>query len=536
MLENFRKYSTFMIIVVILLAIGLIVTLQNGSGGQKTGDSYIKVENTEINAREYQNQIRSPYQFYQFTGKNFFRKILFYLQAPDIPKLDETAARAEDDIALICLACENEAENLGIYVSTKDATDFIQTELFINTENEFDAENYNFFVDTVLDKQLRMKEADFIKMMRRYLIVDKVASFKTLTSFPTDIIAKGRDISTQHIDAKIFQFDRNKFQGQAQITEKQAKEFYEKNKENPEFATSSFFTKKKIKLTYIPINLASVPITEEQTPSPEIELLKINQERTYKQYKNLLTDDAYNDEITDLASIAKKHNLEVKTTELVDENQLKKHFINFKLKGDLASKGSVYGYLFSENPKSIRRLPVSVVNSHKPSFIHYKIEEVEKPRLKTFEEAKEEITKLAAIEAEIEISKKAAKELQEEISTALKENKDISSIPIDLEKIKVFDIKKFTPASQQAGLRFSNQLFRKAALLPFNSVSELVEDDTNSSFIYVKERIIEKAHNHKELDIQFNQQQSSRLANAGFSEWILHYLATRDVSAPNFPK
>ena len=529
MLENFRKYSAFMIIIVILLAFGLIVTLQNSGGGSKAGQNLITVDSQGMSPRTYSNEILDPYTFLQTTRHPFFQEIVFLTRSPDIKNINTP----EEALAIISLAAEAEAKRLGIFVGMGEVENFVKTTLFINEDKTFDQQTYTAFINNVIDGGLKKTEADFFKILRRYLVISKVAEVKNLGHFPSTIVAKANDINTQSINAQIFQIDNTAFKGTANPSEAEIKAFYEKEKNSEKYGINQFHTKPKIRLTYIPVNLKSIPVADENTPETKIELLKIDQERNYKAYKNFLNDELNDGENKDIEALAKKYNLEVKTTELVDITELSKYFEDSALNGDLASRGSIYSYLFSKDVKEMRRMPVRIAGAHKPSFIHYRIDESQDPKTKTYEQSKEIAKRLLSKELDAKKGKEVAQQLLDKVNAALKAGKNINKIPADKKVVTVFKEAKFNAYNETEGLVFKRPLFDKAKSLPFGSTSELITDDLHSSFIYVINRQVEKAADYKETEFLMKEQFSQQAANSGFGEWLLNYLANTSFSSPS---
>lgn len=529
MLENFRKYSAFMIIIVILLAFGLIVTLQNSSGGSKAGQNLISVEDQGMSARTYKNEILDPLPLLQSTGHPFFRDLVLATRSPDI----KYAQSPEDSLAVISLAAETEAKRLGIFVGMKEVEHFVKTKLFIKEDQTFDQETYTAFFNNVVDKGFRKTEGEFFKILRRYMIISKVAEVKNLGHFPSTIISKGSDINTQSINAQIFQIDNTAFKGTSTPSEAEIKAFYEKEKNSQKYGKTHFYTKRKIRLTYIPVNLESIPKADEKTPETKIELLKIDQERNYNAYKNFLNDELNDGVNTDLETLAKKHKLTLKTTELVDITEIDKYFQDSALNGDLASRGSIYSYLYSSDVKKMRRMPVRIANAHKPSFIHYRIDETQAPLPKTYEQSKTIAKRLLSKELDAQKGKQVAQELLDKVNAALKTGSEINTIPTDKKVVTVFKEAKFNAYSETKGLVFSRPLFDKAKSLPFGSTSDLISDDSHSSFIYVIERQVEKLADYKETEFLSKEQFSQQTAASGFGEWLLNYLSRVEVITPS---
>lgn len=515
-----------MIIVVALLAFGLVVTLQNSSGGPSGNTNVISVNGIGYTAKDMQKKVVEPINFANYENQ---QQASFFYKTAQLVSLSGLKDNKEI-LALITLVVEQEADKLGIFVSREDAENVIKTQIFIDEEGNFYESDYQRFIANDLEKRLRLKESDYIALIQSYLLIQKVAEVKNYGAVPVSIIQKAQDLNSQTIGAQVFQFATKAFEGTVTPTEEQIKEFYEREKNGAQYGKSHFYTKPKVKLTYIPVNLKSIPIADEKTPETEIELLKIDQVRDYKAYRNFLKDDENDGVNEDIEALAKKHQLPIKTTELVDTSGLKKYFDDYTLTGELASRGTVSSYLFSSDVKKMRRLSVSVPGAHKSSYIHYRLDEIQEPKLMNFEESKAIAQKLVTKELERKARDEAAQKLLDQIQS----NGSISDLNLDSKQVKVFKEPRLSPSTTTPGLVFASNLFNKAKLLAPKSASDLVTDDNHASFIYVIKRQIEKNETYKEQELLANQSKAKQFGNYGFGEWVLNYLENADVVSPSY--
>jgi hypothetical protein len=525
MLENIRKYSAFMAVVLAVCAFG-IVFVGNGYQGGSTGSQVIvAVDDSGLNYRQLSKRLAmSPRDMWGNFGfkSTKIRDVARYLDSVNLPGvMDET-----ERVGLIMLLAENEARELGLFVSLDDAVKHVEDVLFKDKDGNFEQNTYNNFIN-YLETKLKIKETDFHSLVASYLTIAKVIEVKTFTNIPFELRNKERDLGNQYIDADIVKFESKSFKGKIEPTEEEIRAFYEKEKIEAAYGEKYFFTPRKIKFTFIPINLKAIPKADETTPEVTVVTMQADQERDFNAYREFLRDEENVGSNPDIVALTKKYQLNSITTELSSIDELSKYFENYDLVGDLESRGKVHSYLLSPDVPKSRRLQVNVEGSYKPSYIHYRIDEISEPQLKSYEDSREDAKMLLMKQLEAEAAEKAAKEAREKLIKAKDEGKDLRGIVATLGGIVISE-PKFTVTSNNEGLTHSYELFSKGSILALGEISDIVSDDESSAFILVHKRMLEKDEEDYKKDLAFTDE---KVINpmVGFGEWVSQEFEIRNV-------
>lgn len=515
MLENIRKYSALMAIVLALFAFGIIFVGNSGSaGGSLSDQTMVSVEDMGITNKEFTKRGTPPQSFY-LSGANVPNPMFFIEFGQTIGRVTLPGVNQNEQFAMISLLARVEARKLGIFVTQDDAEKFILNTLFNDGEDGVHMSRYNEFAEFI-NKNMGLKEADFRTLIADYLTIQKVAQVKNGVNVPFSVIQKANDIAgAQTIDSDIVQFDFTSFEGTAEPSEQEVKEFFEAEKNGDKYGRTHFYTQRKVKLSFIPVNLAAQPKATESNIA-EIETFKVKQESDYKNYRKFVNDDTRVGEYN-AKTLAEEYNLPFITTELVTKDGLEKFFEDYKLQGEFKNRGTVHNYLLNPTIMKTKKLELHVPDSHKTSFLHYYIEEVEEPQLKSYEDAKEKAKELLIKELEVEKMTEAAEKARELLVTAKKEGQDLKK---EVKSVggNVYSEPKFTAQTTTLNLKHIPSLFQSGAILSPNSVSEVVRDDDSASFIVVYKREVEKQEGYDSIEANQNNEQ----AELAFGEWVIN--------------
>jgi len=503
-----------MAIVLALFAFGIIFVGNSGSsGGSLSDQTGVSVGNHGFTNKELTKRSIPPSAFSPYLGSPVARNIpnpMFFLEVSQnvrgiaLPEVDES-----ERMALIQLTVNAEAEKLGIFVTQDDAEDFILNTLFDDGSGAVDHTKYKEFVEG-LDKQMGLKESDFRHLVAGYLTIQKVAEVKNGADIPFSLAKKYGDISrgSQTLDADIVQFDIQDFDGKSSPSDEEIKAFYEAEKTSEAYGKTHFFTPRKIKIAYIPVNLE--PISKDETTKLEEEK---KQDDTFNAYRKLLRDDDYKGEDTDIVALAEKHGLKVETTELISSDLLVKHFDNYTL---TESKALIHDHLLRPGIRKAEKLQVDIVGTHKPSYIHYQILEKEERSPMNFDDSKEIAKDLLIKKTEAEMMKKAAEEAREKLVQAKGEDKDLK------EAVKTvggahFNKPKFSRSSKELALKNTADLYQKGSRLSPGEITEISSDDSSASFAVIHKREIEKT----DQEAIAQSARNTNIPNYIFAEWLI---------------
>ena len=503
-----------MAIVLALFAFGIIFVGNSGStGGSISDQTVVSIEGIGITNKEVSKKGIPASAFFlsraPVSNPLFFQEIASLTEGVTLPGVN-----GNEQFALISLLAKVEAQKLGIFVTQDDAEQFILKTLFNDGDGNTHMSQYKEFLNFI-DQNMGLKESEFRSLIGDYLTIQKVAQVKNGVTVPFHVLLKANDIRGQQtIDSDIVQFDISTFKGSAEPTEDEIKAFFEAEKNGAKYGRSHFYTERKVKLSYIPVNLKAIP-AESKDNLADVEIAKIEQERDYKNYRKFINDDTNVGDV-DAKALAEKYNLQFITTDFVTKDELNEFFDNFELLGEFRNRGTLYNYLLNPTILKSNKLEVKVPQTHKASFVHYYIEDQQEPVIKTYEQAKETAKKLLIKELEVENMTAAANTARETLLTAQKENKDLKK-EVKILGGKVFSEAKFSLQTDTLGLQHISSLFQQGAVLSPNSVSEVVTDDNSAAFITVYKREVEKLQGYKELEKLSIPQRD----DFPFAEWLI---------------
>lgn len=538
MLENIRKYSALMIIVVALLAFGLIVTLRDGNGAGGSKGDLIVVSGKGLNQKEVDLLTRNPFSLVQASG--FIRsegtQLLLEL-SEDFVRTSFPGINAEKQAfvpAISLLLAHSEAEKLGIYVSQADAEQFILDKWFVDIEGQRDPSRYNEFAEEGL-KSLNMTEASLKEYIVSLLTFAKVKEIKSIKGIPYSIEKHKQVLQRQTADVEVVEFQNALFKITEEPTEQEIKAFYEENKNSIEYGLKYFRTAPKVQLTFIPVNLETLPKEEDETLAASA---ITGAKKTVQDYNKFLYDDRLVGEKPDLEKLAKEYGLEVDSTALVEAKDLADKFDNYELNRE--TERFLYDYLVSPDAPNTKKLQVIIPGAYKDrGYIHYRIDSKEESRLKTLEESKEDVITLIREQKQVQAAKDAVKDAITAAEAGLKEGKTLN-VSLKGLNAKVSKANDINASSAIPGSDFNGfTVFQAVQQLDAGSFSEVITSNNLTGFVYLKRRTVKISKPEQEIleARKFDLDEVSiRIGNSfkslkdiGFDEWLVQ--AYKDAEA-----
>ena len=559
MLENIRKYSALMTIVIALIAISLIFA-SSGEMRMRGDEKAVAVNSESYSEKEIQTQFLALPSLVEYTRGSIELMPLNLLLAEYHRDLRAMSSyKSEEDPTYIPavnqLLINEEAARLGIFVSRSDAEEFLLKKAFADDEGKTDFSSYNNFVDKTL-KRVNIKEEDFHKIIINLLTYYKLKEIKSPLELPYSFDTRISDIGigfgmsrrprtgNQTIDTSIVQFKVEDFKDKVEATDEEAKAFFEKNKNLPQYATD-FRTDRLIKLSYITVNFDKIDSIDDISKNEEdfaklAELtLKAEEALTksaanYKQYKKFVADEEFKRDASNLEEIAKKHGYTVQTTELVGPDKMADYLPDYETLKRASIYGTLHNYLFSGNIKKNGSVKVKLPGQVQSSYVYYRIDEVKVPETKTFEQAKESAKSLLTDDLALKAAKKAAEDAKAAIEQAVKEKKDVRAL-IAEKGWKHFDIPVFSLRSDDVDLQLIRKLFFAARYAEPQSVIDVQTDGKFASVAFVRKREIEKIDGYEALEAQRNRSESYSIATLAFNEWITEKFMNSEIDYPGRP-
>jgi len=540
MLENIRKYTGLMVIVIILLAAGLILTMSNTRpGGSQTIMTVngIGVSNTEY----YRSGTSASQLVYYFT---------------DQASATGLAANDPSDFLVNRLILRSKAKEMGLFAGDVEITNFLQEHrLFAGENQEFDANAYSEFIKNLPGA---MTEADFRSLISDLLLHDKLKEVITGgLSMPREQSLSIINASEQSFTADTVEWKRADYVEGISPTEEQIKEYWEKHK-------GSYMTERKLRVSYVLSTSPRPPapkapeITEELSEEEitalnrayqeEITALNVLHESNVKTLKIQFSE--FTNKVEESEGVEFIENdaedgwkdLKIASTDLLAESELRTLVGNPQKRS--RTTGRTEGFIFDDIASSEFGENLQAITDYYPvapdGYFVMKVEKFIEPQEKTYEQAKEQAT--AAVTAQLidEALLAAAEEAREAFS---KEGADFANVAKELE-LEVKPIGPFKPsqlinipqASQYGPQRIPDQPeLHKACLgVKVGGLSEITLTNNGETAVLAKlnKRTLEKnaqpeIHANGQL-ASFNSNMSSQV----FQLWLRNEYLAADKTLP----
>lgn len=532
MLENIRKYSLLMALVVVLIAVSLILTSYDNKGGRGS-DEVVNVNGQSYKMSEASNQFAALQPLLtQIVADRSLLKLTseLYPYAEHLKLMTSYEEESKQVMPLINqLLINQEAAKLGIFVSRENAKDYILQELFADETKQTDFSSYNNFVDNTL-KKVSIKESDFVSIIVNMLTYQKLLQVKMPDYLTSHISIHQKDIHSQTLDTTIVQFAVSDFKNKVEATDEEAGVFFEKYKNDVNYA-ESFRTSKQYKLSYVTVNFDKIDTPEEISAAhPEdfdkvAALTQAAEEQVaksadrFRTYKKFVSDESLDRDAKNLEEIAKKYNYTVKTTPLVGPENLAEFLPDYPTLRRMQRYGSLHKYLFKGNVKKAASVKVLIPGQIQSSYVFYRIDEEKFPETKTFEQAKEAAKILLKDDLAHKATLKATEDAKKQLQQLLDSKQDLAPL-IKEKNWKSFDFAAFSPRSEAKDLQQIKRLYDKAIKVEPQHISPIVSDSKFAAIAIVKKREIEKADGYEAIDKADASKNGAQFAQALFDEWI----------------
>lgn len=560
MLENIRKYSALMTIVIVLIAVSLIFA-SSGEMNMRGNAEMVSVNGESMPERKAQTEILAVPNLLRYISRSpELTKLRRELGSYEVHLTTMTSYKDENVTYMPVInqmLINEEAKKLGIFVSIDDAKNYIKTSLFADENGQTDFSTYNDFVDSTL-KKANIKEEDFEKMVVNMLTYQKLVEIKSPANLPFSFATRIADIGkqgifmgrraegNQTIDATIVQFAVADFKDKVEATDEEAKAFFEENKHYEQYI-ADFRTDKQLKLTYFTVNFNSIDTPEEITEKNPEDFAKVAEltakaeealeksTENYKTYKKFISDEDFARDASNLEDIAKKYGYEVKTTELVGPDKLTDFIPDYPALKKAQRYFTLHNYLYTGNIKKNDSIKVRIPGQIQSSYIYYRIDEEKAPETKTFEQAKESAKKLLIDDLAIKAANKAASDAKSEIEQALKDKKDVQAL-ITEKGWKHFNEAIFSLRTGTEDLQLIRELFYAARHTAPQTVTDVQENGQFASIAYVKKREIEKIDGFEVFEANTNKAAGAQFARLAFDEWITEKFFKSDIKYAERPE
>ncbi|MFT6793251.1 MAG: hypothetical protein ACJAR1_001245 [Rubritalea sp.] len=286
MIENMRKYTGLMVVVLVLLAAGLILTMGNfnaNSGGRAKvtevygeGIDQIQYRKMGFNSLNVIKQLRDP-------GLTAYAMDMIFNQRLDwrmMMGFYQTGSNSEEVQKFVTrrIVIAKTAAEYGIYPSTAQAKKHIKEQIFAQGGN-FNAESYQNFMKEIGSSGLQ--EEDFVNLVAESLVYDRL---KNLVSSglqtPNRLTDRSIKFQQQTLDLTTVAIDIDRYKKELKPTEEEIEDYWKEN-------DFKYLTDRQIRISY----LVEMPVYATPRPVAPVRAAEAKDE----EFKKL--DDAFQKEL-----------------------------------------------------------------------------------------------------------------------------------------------------------------------------------------------------------------------------------------------
>lgn len=553
MIENIRKYTGLLVVVIVLLLLGFILMdtrnfFDRSVGG---GATVVTVDGVGYSQADLINRGSAPLRLASALRSFDVNGLEIMRFANTLVGSAEKEENAEINFFAGRQILRQAAEDFGIHPSEDEVNEFIRSLSAFQerppigaapgTTGEFSQDQYNTFAQKQL-QYMGLSEKDFRDLVR------DVIAFRELRSIVGGGLTGSRQVAeamavvnAQKVGVDVASIDIAKLKETIQPTEEELKAYWEPLKE-------AYQTEQRIKVSYAivspkyPEELAGEPAkapegeTDEQRKEREAAETKRQEDR--KQVEKQLAEavSQFNDAVdasegADFEKLAKENEWELETTEWVTRSTLPED-LKISTRGVSASK-TIADELFSLSmgPDPLAPFPLPLPVGENQWFIA-RLDAIEEPREKTFEEAKDEVTEGYIAK----MADEAAQKLVEEKLAAMKKDIEAGKTFAEAAEAQGLEAKSYEPFAVSDTLDdepAAREIFTQAATVKPGEFAEPLFLDDRALIIRVNTREVVKDDNRgAQVDNNASNLEVQN-ENAAFQAWLTDRIEEAGITTPN---
>ena len=531
MIENIRKYQGlvlfFIAIVIISLVVGIKDDLFRGGAG---GHAVYRINGRTYNDKEFQHLGTGAFELVGGLARaGDFSLYQFLMELSQGATNQEDAAEKFFVGRMILRDAKNE---FGVHPGDDEITDYIRKlKAFSNKDGSFEQATYNNFIEKGIGR-LGMTENDL-----RELASDAIASTRINSiiggglTMNKDAVKSAQALDNQQISGSIARLDLAPFEAGIKPTDEEIKSYWENIQD-------AFMTQSQRNFSYLIVSpkpaaaqpaetIADATLKEkEREAKKKAKEAAVKEDERVKQKEIDALVDNFAVELEDqkgagFEELAAQNGWSVQTTGMFSKDNTPKE-LDLKLRSS-SSNGKVVDELFqivaTADPLSKITQPIAV---GKNQWLIARLDGEEKPRAKTFEEAREEARAQFVSEKAAEALKKGAGEAMEKIKASLAAGKSFAESAKDagINASHVKEFKKIKSATKPDAASEPRQLFQSASNVDPGSLSDLITEPERAFIVHVASREVEKdpkAEETLKAQVESSSMQNEMLA---FNSWL----------------
>ncbi len=510
MIENIRKYSGLIMVVLVVSALAFILGDYNRSSrAMDGGHGVIRVAGRTYDEKDFRNLGQNSYKLSMTLAQYDlgFRQFLMGLA------FDPTGADPSEKLFTSRIIVRNAKEEFGIYPGDEEITHYLRNmPLFTGPTEQFNAEAYNNFIERQLG-QLGMTEKDLRELVSDLLVTQKLNEIvgSGLTA-DHDSAAMNLALQNQKISGEVAKLDLTPFETKIEPTEDEITKYWEKIRD-------AFTTEPKRKFTYIiatpeapkeikndttPDSIADATATDEVKKAAEKkkeeEKAKTAAEAAEDRRKKQLAIDKLVDDFlfnleeqkgVGFEDLAKANKWEVKTSEFFSKTSPPKD-IDVNLRSS-SRRGKAVDELFlireTSDPFSKFSEAIAIGENQ---WLVARLDGEEVSRPKTYEEARAEARAQYISEKAAEALKTATNDAVTKIKTLMTAGKSFADAAKDA---GIPETKAFTSIAstyRPDGATEPQNLFEASRNIDPGSIADVIMESDRAFILYVAKREVVK--------------------------------------------
>lgn len=550
MIENIRKYKGLIILGLVVVVVGLVLGFGSDiTRGSASGQAVLKIGGRTYNDKEYNKLGQGAFDLASSLARSGDFGLYQFIMSLS------AGATGQDDAAekffIGRMLIRQAKSEFGVYPGEEEISEYIRSlRAFADKDGKFSAENYRNFVEKGIGR-LGMTEADL-----RELASDVLASKKITTLVGTglgvnrDVVSQLLALDNQQIDGEIARLNIDTYESAIEPTDDEIKAYWENLQD-------AFTTEPRRKFTYIiatpdmpadPVaeeapkdTIADAAMTDEAKKEADKkkaeEKAKKDAELAEARRKKQTEIDALVDDFTfnleeqkggGFEELAKKNNWDVKTTDFFPASAPPKE-LDVTLRAS-SRGGKAVDELFRIEPTTdpISKLsqPIAIGENQ---WLVARLDEEEKSRPKTFEEAKEEARDQYITEKATEAMKKAAEDAVAKIKEGLAAGKSFADAAKEAGIAETKTFNKVTTSYRPDAAAEPKNLFEATRNVDPGSLAEVIMETDRAFIVHVAKREVVKEENAAaRVDAEVTSRASANELYA-FSGWLAERIEAANV-------
>lgn len=540
MIENMRKYTGLMVVVLVLLAAGLILTMgPNNSAGGGAGNDFMQVNDVSLDRNDFEragkNTISAVQRLAQMQNYNDFFKFREFVGTLTGNATSESQSQINFVTNRILL--KQAAEELGLYSSPEVAEKYIRDNMFKGRDGSHDTKLYSTYIESL--GNLGFKEKDFQQLVAEYIVFIKTRDIigGGLTPSKLSTIAEDK-LGRQDIGMSFVSFNLVDFEKEITPLEDEIKSYWETHKDR-------YKTERTLKLTYVLTNLDTSDEPKRPTPAADADPAEVSKQNLGYQEKlvswteqrkghtKILTkifsdfvDQVQDSEGTDFdkaAAAAKEQagaDFSIVNTELFTIGNAPEELKSLTLK-NYEQGTQLIDLIFA------KKFNADDVYHNFDNFtvgrdgnIAIRLDEDVQPKVKSYDDAKELAKADLVGKLAEEAMLKAAEDAKTKLTAAVADSKSFSDAAKEAE-LTVNELAPFNVSAPPTEVANAASFFRIAQITdPKTVATELSTTDDSATIIYVATRTLTIEGDEALKETQLVEQAANSQKYWAFNAWI----------------